>query len=143
MVHIDEPKSQPYIKFKDIRRTEDVLKLTKEQVEYRSNKGEISIVSNKAEWMGMRQVPITYWLSEVSYGVLQTVLLRYGEGMEFQAEKMSRIYSYPVENGTGIAMITLTKHTPSRNIVDGHRVQLTTTRPTSTSASSILEHVAT
>jgi len=108
IVHIDEPKGKAYIKFHDIRRTEDVLKLTRGRVEYRSNKGEIAIANIKAEGLGKRQVPITHLLPEMSDEVLQTVPLRYGKGMEFQAEKYSRIYSYPVANGTGSAMITLT-----------------------------------
>jgi hypothetical protein len=43
MVHIDGQKGQAYIKFQDIRGTEDVLKLTTGQVEYRINMGEISL----------------------------------------------------------------------------------------------------
>ena len=58
--------------------------------------------------MGTGQVPITHLLPEMSEGVLQTFLLRYGEGMEFQAEKCSLIYSYPMANGIACAMITLT-----------------------------------
>jgi len=108
MVSVDGPKGQTYIKFQDIRHTEDILKLTRGQIKYRSNKGEISIASVKSDRMGTGQVPFTHLLPEVSDGVLQTVLLRYGERMEFQAEKWSRIYSYPVANGNGIAMITLT-----------------------------------
>jgi len=61
--------------------------LTRGQVDYRSNKGEISIANIKAEGMGRGQVPVTHLLPEVLDGVLQTFLLRYGEGMEFQAEK--------------------------------------------------------
>jgi hypothetical protein len=108
MVHIDGPKGQTYIKFQDIRHTEDILKLTRGQVEYRSNKGEISVASIKSERMGTWQVPFTQLLPEVSGGLLQRVLLRYEERTEFQAEKWARIYSYPVANGNEIAMITLT-----------------------------------
>jgi hypothetical protein len=61
--------------------------LTRGQVEYRSNKGGISIANIKAEGLGRGQVPITHLLPEVSDGVLQTFLLRYGEEMEFKAEK--------------------------------------------------------
>jgi len=89
MVHIDGPKVQAYNKFQDIRRTEDVLKLTRGQFEYRRNKGEITIANIKAEGMGTGQVPITHLLSDMSDGALQTVLLRYGEGIEFQTEKWS------------------------------------------------------
>jgi len=87
MVHINGPKDQAYIKFQDIRHTEDVLKLTRGQVEYRRNTDEIIIANIKAEGMGTGQVRITHLLPEVSDGVLHTVLHRYGEGMEFQSEK--------------------------------------------------------
>jgi len=65
MVHVDRPKGQTYIKFPGIRHTEDILKLTRGQVEYRSNKGEISIASIKSERMGTGQVPFTHLLPEV------------------------------------------------------------------------------
>jgi len=82
--------------------------LTRGHVEYRSNKGEISIASIKAEGMETGQVPITHLLLEMSDRVLRTVLHRHGERLEFQAEKLSPIYSYPVANVTGISVITLT-----------------------------------
>ena len=51
--------------------------------------------------------------SEVSDGVLRTVLSRYGEVRDVHVETWSRLFRYPVANGIRLALVTITKHIPS------------------------------
>jgi hypothetical protein len=61
--------------------------------------------------MGMRRLRIANLLSEVSDGVLRTVLSRYGEVKDVQVETWSRLYRYPVANSIRLTMKTLAKNT--------------------------------
>jgi hypothetical protein len=58
MVQIDGPKRHAYIKFCDNNRLQEVLHLTKGQVEYRHTNGEISIVRLEPAGLGVRKVRI-------------------------------------------------------------------------------------
>jgi hypothetical protein len=72
--------------------------------------------------MGTISVRIANFLSEVSDGVLGTVLSRYGEARDIQAETRSRLYRYPVANGIRLAMINLAEHILSHITMAGHIV---------------------
>jgi hypothetical protein len=117
MVQTGGPKRHVYIEFRDNKRMQDVLQLIGGQDEYGHTNGEISVVRISTAGMGARRVKITRLPPEVSDGVLRTVLSRYGEVRNIQAETCSRPYRYPVANG-----IRLTKHIPSHITVAGRRV---------------------
>ena len=100
----------------------DLLHSTGGQVEYRHTNTEISKVRISTARMGMRRVRIAKLPLEVSDGILGTVLSRYGEVKDIQAETCSRLYRYPVANGIRLAMITLAEHIQSHIALACHIV---------------------
>jgi hypothetical protein len=72
--------------------------------------------------IGFRRVRIANLPPEVPNGALRTVLDRYGEVKDIQAETWSPFYRYPVANGIRLAMITHAKHIPSHITVAGYRM---------------------
>ena len=92
------------------------------KVEYRHTNGEILVVRISTAGMWARRIWIANLPPEVSDGVLQAVLSRYGEERDIQVETWSRLYRYTVANDIRIAMITLAKYIPSHITVAGRRV---------------------
>jgi hypothetical protein len=121
MVQNDGPKSHVYIKFRDSARMREVLQSTGGKAEYKHTVGEISCVRISMAGMGLRSVRIAILHPEVLDGALRTVLARYGEVKDIQAETWSRFYHYSVANGIRLAMITLAKHILSHITVAGNR----------------------
>ena len=122
MVQIDIPKRHVYTKFRDDCRMQDVLHSTRGQVKYRYTNGEMSMVRKETAGLGSTRVRIENLPSEVSDGVLRTVLARCGEVKEVQEENWSHTYRYTIANGIRLAMISLVKHILSHITVAGNRV---------------------
>jgi len=53
--------------------------------------------------------------------VIRTIMTRFGEVKDVQAETWARFYLYKVPNGVRIAVMTLSKHIPSNITIAGHR----------------------
>jgi hypothetical protein len=100
----------------------DVFQSTSAKPEYRHTNGEISCVRISTAGMGISSVRIANLPPEVQDGSLWSVLARYGEVKDIQAETCSRLYRCPVANSIRIAMITLAKHIQSHISVTGNRV---------------------
>jgi hypothetical protein len=124
MVQIGGPQRHVHIKLRDINRLQQVLHLTGGQAEYRHNNGEISKVRVETAGLGTRRVRIANLPPEVPEEIIRTMMARYGEVKDVQAEKWSRIYRYKVPNGVRIAVLTLAKHIPSIITIAGHRAQV-------------------
>lgn len=58
----------------------------------------------------------------MSDGVVRTVLSKYGEVRDIQAETYSRLYRYPVAKVIRLAMITLAEHITTHIAMAGHIV---------------------
>ena len=71
--------------------------------------------------LGTRRVRIANLPPEVPEEVFRTIMARYAEVKNLQAETWARFYRYKVSNGVRIAVMTLAKHIPSNNTIAGHR----------------------
>jgi len=92
MVQIDLPKRQVYITFRVNGRMQDVFHSTGERFEYSHSNGEISTFRISTAAMGTRRERIANLPLEVLDGVLWTVLSRYGEVRDIQAETCFLLY---------------------------------------------------
>lgn len=92
MVQIDVPKRQVYIMLREVGRMQDKFHSTGEQAEYYHSNGEISTVRISTAAMGTRRERIANLPPEMSDGVPWTVLSRYGEVRDIQAETCSLLY---------------------------------------------------
>jgi hypothetical protein len=108
MVQIDGPKRHVYIKFRDDGRMQDMLHSTGGQAEYRHTNGEISTARISTARMRTRRGRTANPHPEVSDGVLQTVVPRYGEVRDIETKTWFRLHRYPVANGIRLAMISHT-----------------------------------
>jgi hypothetical protein len=122
MVQIDGPRRYVYIKFRDYPRTQEILRSSKGQGEFRHTNGEISRVLREAAGSGLRRVRIANLPPEVPDRAIRMALGRYGEVKGVQGENWSRAYRYAVANGIRVAVVTLTKHIPLHIVVAGHRI---------------------
>jgi len=71
--------------------------------------------------LGTRRVRRANLPSEVPEEVIRTIMARYGEVKDVQAETWARLYRYKVANGVRIEVMTLAKHIPSNITIAGHR----------------------
>ena len=118
---MDGQKRHVYIKSVDFNRTQDVLRSSNGQTEYRHDNGEISLVRIELPGMGTRGVRIANLPPEVPEGLMRTVLSRYGEVKEIEVSK-SREYRYCVANGIRIAVTVLANHIHSHMTIAGNRL---------------------
>jgi len=121
IVQIDGSQRHVYIKLRDNNRLQQVLHLTGGQAEHRHTNGEISMVLVETEGLGTRRFRIANLPPEVPEEVIRTIMARYGEVKDVQAETWARFYRYKVANGVRIAVMTLAKHIPSNITIAGHR----------------------
>ena len=87
-----------FIKLCDNNRLQQVLHLTGGQAEYRLTNEEISMVRVETASVGTRRVRIANLPPEMSEEVIRTIMARYREIKEVQAETWARIYRYKVVN---------------------------------------------
>jgi len=71
--------------------------------------------------LGTRRVRTANVLPEVPEEVIRTIMARYGEVKDVQAQTCARFYRYKVANGVRIAVMTLAEHIPSNITIAGHR----------------------
>ena len=90
LVQIDGPQRHVYIKLRESDRLRQVLHMKGGQVEYRHN-GEILKVRVETAGLGTRRVRIANLPPEVPEEVIRTMMARYGEVKDVQAETWSRI----------------------------------------------------
>jgi len=122
MIQIEGPKRQVYIQFMDDEYTQDILRTTKGQADYRHITGEISHVRIDFAGMGTRHIRIANLPPEVPERTIRTALAQYGEIKTIQDETWSKAYRYTVANGIKVIMTNLTKHLPSHMTIAGNRV---------------------
>ena len=121
MVQIDNSQRHVCIKLCDSNRLKQVLHLTGGQAEYRHTNGEISRVRVETAGLGTRRARIANLPPEMPEEVIRTIMTRFGEVKDVQAETWARFYLYKVPNGVRIAVMTLSKHIPSNITIAGHR----------------------
>jgi len=71
--------------------------------------------------LGTRRVRIANLPPEMPEEVIQTIMTKFGEVKDVQAETWARFYRYKVANGVRIAVMTLAKHIQSNITIAGHR----------------------
>ena len=81
-----------HIKLCDNNRLQKVLHLTGGQVEYKHTNGEISMVRVDIAGLGTRRVRIANLPPETPEEIIRTIMGRYGEVKEVQAETWVRFY---------------------------------------------------
>ena len=121
MVQIDGSQRHVYIKLSDNNQLQEVLHSTGGQVEYKHTNGVISTVRVEIAGLGTRRVRIANLPPETPEKVIRTIMGRYGEVKDVQAETWARFYRYKVANGIRIVVMTLAKHIPSNITIAGHR----------------------
>jgi len=92
MVQIDGSQLHVSIKLCDNNRLQEVLHLTGGQVEYKHTNGEISMVRVDIAGLGTRRVRIANLPPETPEEIIRTIMGRYGEVKEVQAETWVRFY---------------------------------------------------
>jgi len=91
------------------------------QAEYRHTNGEISIVRVEIADLGTRRVRIANLPPEMPEEVIRTIMNRYREVKDVQAETWARFYRRKVANDVRIAVMMLAKHILSNITIAGHR----------------------
>ena len=123
MIQIDGPGRRVFIKLNTSEQAQLILQITKGQLEFRHDNGELSKVQLKdLAGMGIRRIRIANLPPEVPDRIIRETLSTYGEVTEISEETWSKAYKYPVPNGIRIAVTRLKKHIPSHMTMAGNRV---------------------
>jgi hypothetical protein len=91
----------------------DILASAHGEGEFRHSNGEMSTVRLEAARQGTNRVRFANMPPEVPDRVVKTLLERYSEVKEIQAETWSQAYRYTVEFGIRATVVTLLAHIPS------------------------------